>query len=80
MAKNELPPPKPCQTCKVNEAKPGERFCRDCKKAVLDRMKNDGYFVDSPRTTPREMRGRSQRSTQLLGGEAEMNDAGDMDP
>jgi hypothetical protein len=77
MAKKEQPPPKPCQTCKVNEANPGERFCRDCKRAALDRMKNDGYFTESPRTTPHEMRGRPQRSTQMLGGEAEMNDAGD---
>lgn len=34
---------KVCERCN-GEALSGERFCKDCRKAVLDEMKNAGYL------------------------------------
>ena len=42
MAKRK--PPKPCERC-PELAISGQRFCKDCKKAVLAELKEAGYIV-----------------------------------
>jgi len=36
-------PPKPCETCN-DTAIPGQRFCKECRKAVLDELNSAGYL------------------------------------
>jgi predicted amidophosphoribosyltransferase len=36
-----------CEVCN-GERIAGERYCKVCRKAVIDRMKSDGYFVPTP--------------------------------
>lgn len=50
MAKKPKPQPKPCESpdC-VNTARPGERFCSQCRYALVSEMHGNGYFTHAPR-------------------------------
>jgi hypothetical protein len=73
-----------CQRCGEAESLRKERYCKDCRKAVLDELKQTGYLQDVQGTSPKchsvfnEERGRQGlRSTDLLGGSAEWRTDGD---
>jgi hypothetical protein len=72
---------KPTKTCKLcpKVAIAGEKYCKDCRKEVLSQMKASGYLDDGPASTMifNDAKGRKSRSTETLGGAAEMQSDGD---
>lgn len=41
------PPERPCEKC-PNPRVRGERFCRQCRAALLRQMREDGYLTPYP--------------------------------
>ena len=58
-----------CVNCGVKRKIPGERYCKDCRKQILQKMKDDGYLKGSSRYFPGSTRGQDsredRRSTQF---------------
>ena len=55
MAKNTAQtkaPTKPCERCGRRPALPGQRYCRDCRRTVLEEMKASGYLQEIPQEPP----------------------------
>lgn len=48
-------PERLCERCTAAPARSNERFCKDCRKAILAELKGTGYL------TPRAFVGRSYR-------------------
>ena len=70
--------PKACQRCLDEFAISGEKYCKGCKKSVLSELKAFGYLSDEkPQPTFSDQRGRTARSSELLGGAAEFGTDGD---
>jgi hypothetical protein len=34
-----------CEKCKINGRIKGERYCKECKKIILNEMKKSGYLT-----------------------------------
>ena len=71
---------KECQMCHIEYARPGEKFCKECRKVVMAMMKADGYLESVPNkiTALKEQRDRPVAvSTEALGGSAELNNIDD---
>ena len=53
---------RPCEECKKESRVEGQRFCSDCKKALLARMREEGYLEADWRG--RAYRGRDARQAE----------------
>lgn len=64
-----LPKPKLCEECCVNDRVQGERFCPECKRSVLTKIRNSTYYASIPsRAAIHEQRDRPQLDWRVLGG------------
>lgn len=69
------PMPKKCQMCKEANALHKERYCEECRKAVLAKMKDEGFFTPYVPGVFNETRGRTgMRSSRELGHECREDD------
>ncbi len=69
---------KACKRCNDSEAVAGEKYCKSCRKSVLQELKQAGYLEPTfPPKSPSEQIGRTQRDLDAIGGSAEMNSDGD---
>ena len=66
-----------CQRCSDHPAVFEEKFCKSCRKAVLDELKSSGYLTDPIPKQHRGDIGRKCRDLRVLGGSAEMGTDGD---
>lgn len=70
--------PKQCRLCADGVAISGEKYCKTCKKSVLKELKESGYLSSvKPPSTINDQRGRKARSSEMLGGAAELGTDGD---
>lgn len=57
-----------CALCKEEPRIPHERYCKKCKKVVIDRGREANRERNTPPKLVSEARGRKCRSAQVLGG------------
>ena len=73
-------PKKMCSKCNARPVVLDGKYCYDCRQKVIDEMTSSGYLAnnhDSVRHVNGGMRGRSAKSTNIIGGAAEHGDDGD---
>jgi predicted ATP-dependent serine protease len=78
MAKKK--PKKMCSKCGTRSIVLDGKYCYDCRQKVIDEMTNSGYLTnshDSVRHVNGGMKGRSAKSTNIIGGSAEHGGDGD---
>jgi hypothetical protein len=67
-----------CERCKQEPRVRGERFCKECRKAVLAEMKEAGYFMPAPSKPRSEEKGRKAiRPSEWFSHQAAEDDYGE---
>lgn len=77
MAKKQPKRHRICDRCNDALAVYRERFCPRCRKQVLAELKEAGYLSDMSIRTPNGHLNRKTRSSNALGGCAELRSDGD---
>jgi predicted amidophosphoribosyltransferase len=50
-----------CERCQVEPARSGERYCKDCRKHVLQELRDNRYLTPAPRLWSGQGRSRDHR-------------------
>ena len=68
-----------CHLCKKTTAIRSEKYCKDCRKAIVARLEECGYLCDTTpaKTVINEEKDRSQLNWHTLGGAVERGTDGD---
>jgi hypothetical protein len=67
-----------CERCGQNERVPDERYCAQCRKAVLHELTEAGYFTPPPAKRRSEEKGRRPiRSSEWFSHQPEEDDYGE---
>lgn len=79
MPRGSAKPKKICKRCESDWAVSGEKYCKDCRKVVLNELDAAGYLCDTNVVKPtiNEHKDRPQVNLKTLGGAVESGSDGD---